>query len=280
MLKIRYSLPVRRMVLLGVPLLAVVISAVLAFLGNQKRANIEVDLQRHFQMDRSLGEVLTRMVNAETGMRGYLLTQRHEFLQPYATASQDLPAALAHLRALAEAEPELSPRFKKLHRLNQLQLLINQQMSDLAIQQQSSEMPKKFNIDIYSHLAYGKRLMDEIRSILSAMQTEEGLLLTKRLQEINAIRQRDYLAIFFILFLALGTRLISWHLFNTGVLRRIKHLVENVRSLRRGEPLPFQPSDKPDELGDLEQEIVLASEQSSPRTASREPTQGNLSSTK
>ena len=270
MLKIRYSLPVKRMVLVGLPLLAVVISAVLAYHGNQKRANIEVDLQRHFQMDRSLGEVLTRMVNAETGMRGYLLTQRDEFLQPYATASQDLPAALAHLRALAEAEPGLSPRFEKLHRLNQLQLLINQQMSDLAIQQQSIEMPKKFNLDIYSHLAHGKRLMDEIRSILSAMQNEEGLLLTKRVQEINAIRQRDYLAIFLILFLALGTRLISWHLLNTGVIRRIKHLVENVRSLRRGEALPFQPSGKPDELGDLEQEIVLASEQCSPRPASRE----------
>ena len=146
------------MVLLGLPLLAVVISAILAFLGNQKRANIEVDLQRHFQMDRSLGEVLTWMVNAETGMRGYLLTQCDEFLQPYATASQDLPAALAHLRALAEVEPEWNPRFEKLQRLNQLQLLINQQMSDLAIQQQSIEMPKKFSIDIYSHLAYGRRV--------------------------------------------------------------------------------------------------------------------------
>ena len=259
------------MVLVGLPLLAVVISAVLAFHGNQKRANIEIDLQRHFQMDRSLGEVLTWMLNAETGMRGYLLTQRDEFLQPYATASQDLPAALAHLRALAEAEPELSPRLEKMQRLNQLQLLIKRQMSDLAIQQQSIEMPKKFNIDLYSHLAHGKRLMDEIRAILDAMQTEEGLLLTKRVQEINAIRQRDYLAIFLILFLALGTRLISWHLLNTGVIRRIKHLVENVRSLRRGEALPFQPSGKPDEIGDLEREIVLASEeQCSPRPASRE----------
>jgi len=280
MLKIRFSLPVRRMVLVGLPLLAVVISAVLAFHGNQKRADIEVDLQRHFQMDRSLSEVLTWMLNAETGMRGYLLTQRDEFLQPYATASQDLPAALAHLRALAEAEPGLSPRFEKLQRLNQLQLLINQQMSDLAIQQQSIEMPKKFDLDIYSHLAHGKRLMDEIRSILSAMQNEEGLLLTQRVQEINAIRQRDYLVIFLILFLALGTRLISWHLLNTGVIRRIKHLVENVRSLRRGEALPFQPSGKRDELGDLEQEIGLASEQGSPRPASRETTPGNLSSTK
>lgn len=261
MLKIRYSLPVRRMVLVGLPLLAVVISAVFAFLGNQNRANIEADLQRHAQMVRSLTEVLTLLVNAETAMRGYLLTQRDEFLQPYATASQNLPTAMARTRALAEAEPKLDPRLEKLRRLNQLQLLINQQLSDLAIQQQSIERPKTFNIDIYSHLVNGKRQMDEIRSILSAMQAEDGLLLTKRVQEINAIRQRDYLIIFLTLILALGFRLISWHLFNTTVLGRIKQLVENVRSLRRGDPLPFQPTHKRDELNELEQEIVLASQQ-------------------
>ena len=38
------------MVLVGLPLLAVVISAVFAFLGNQNRANIEADLQRHARM--------------------------------------------------------------------------------------------------------------------------------------------------------------------------------------------------------------------------------------
>ena len=249
------------MVLVGLPLLAVVISAVFAFLGNQNRANIEADLQRHAKMVRILSEVLTLIVNAETGMRGYLLTQRDEFLQPYATASQDLPTAMAQARALAEAATKPNSRLEKLRHLNQLQLLVNQQMADLAIQQQSIEMPKTFKIDIYSHIASGKRRMDEIRAILSAMQAEEGRLLTQRVQEINAIRQRDYLAIFLTLILALGFRLISWHLFNTTVLRRIKHLVENVRSLRRGDPLPFQPADKRDELNELEQEIVLASQQ-------------------
>jgi hypothetical protein len=37
--------------------------------------------------------------------------------------------------------------------------------------------------------------MDETRPNLSAMQIEERCLLTERAQEINAIRQRDYLAI-------------------------------------------------------------------------------------
>ena len=122
--------------------------------------------------------------------------------------------------------------------------------------------------------------MDEICAILSAMQAEEGSLLTQRVQEINAIRQRDYLVIFLTLILALGFRLISWHLFNTTVLRRIKHLVENVRSLRRGDPLPFQPSDKRDELNELEQEIVLASQQLRHLTASRDLMPGNLGSTR
>jgi len=257
----RVPLRVRGIVLVGLPLVAVVISATLAFLGSHQRANIEADVQRHFQMVSDLSDVITLMVNAETGMRGYLLTQRDEFLQPYATASQNLSPAMAHLRALAEAEPELNPRLEKLHRLNQLQPLIDRQMSDLAMQRQYVTAPNTFNTEIYSHLAYGKRLMDEIRVNLSAMQAEEGRLLSERVQEINAIRQRDYLAVFLVLGVALGARLIAWYLFNTGVLRRVKHLVENARALRRGDSLPFLPSSKLDALGDLEQEISLAGEQ-------------------
>ena len=244
----RVPLRVQGIVLVGLPLVAVVISATLAFLGSHQRANIEADVQRHFQMVSGLSDVITLMVNAETGMRGYLLTQRDEFLQPYATASQNLSPAMAHLRALAEAEPGLNPRLEKLHRLNQ-------------VQQQYVTAPNTFNAEIYSHLAYGKRLMDEIRANLSAMQAEEGRLLSERVQEINAIRQRDYLAVFLVLGVALGARLIAWYLFNTGVLRRVKHLVENARALRRGDSLPFLPSGKLDALGDLEQEISLASEQ-------------------
>ena len=100
------------MELVGLPLLAVVIYAVFAFFGNQTRANIEADLQRHARMVKTLGEVLTLMVNAETGMRGYLLTQRHEFLEPYATASQNLPTAMAQARALAEAATKPTSRLK------------------------------------------------------------------------------------------------------------------------------------------------------------------------
>jgi len=133
------------MVLVGCRSFAVVISAVFAFLATKTAPTLRPILQRP-RPDGSEAWVkfLPLMVNAETGMRGYLLTQRDEFLQPYATASQDLPTAMAQARALAEAATKPNSRLEKLRHLNQLQLLVNQQMADLAIQQQSIEMPKTF----------------------------------------------------------------------------------------------------------------------------------------
>jgi CHASE3 domain sensor protein len=258
----RVPLRAQRIVTIGLPLLAVAISASIALIGNHQRANIQADVERKFQMTAALSNVLTLMVNAETGMRGYLLTTREEFLQPFATASENLPATMNRLRSLAEAEPGEKPRLEKVRRLGLIQQLIEKQMSDLAAQKSYVRAPGTGNMtdtDIYTHLAYGKGLMDEIRVNLNSMQAEEGRLLTERVAEINTVRQRDFIAVFLALIVGLGTRLVAWYLFNTGVLRRINHLVENTRSLRQDKSLPFPPTDKRDALGDLEREIALAS---------------------
>jgi len=212
----RIPLRMQGRLLVILPLLAITISAMFALFGNRQRGNIQADIQRHFQMVRGLNEVVTLMVNAETGMRGYLLTKRDEFLEPHATASQKLPSAMSDLRALAEAEPSYDPRLNKLRLLNQIQLLIDRQMADLTWQQQHVTAPNTFDTEVYNHLAGGKRTMDEIRAKLNAMQNEEGLLLTERVQQINAIRRRDYLAIILALVIGLGTRLIARYLFSKG----------------------------------------------------------------
>jgi hypothetical protein len=132
---------------------------------------------------------------------------------------------MSELRALAEAEPRYNPRLNKLRLLKKIQLLIDLQMANLTWQQQyvtSSNTFRfftkgmTFDTRIYNHLAYGKRMMDEIRANLNAMHNEEEQLLTERVQEINAIRKRDYLAIILALFIGLGARLIARYHFNKG----------------------------------------------------------------
>jgi CHASE3 domain sensor protein len=128
----RVPLHLQGKIQVALPLLAVTVSAVLAVFGHYQHARIEAAIQRQFQAVAGLNEVLTLMVNAETGMRGYLLTKHEEFLQPYATASQNLPATMSQVRALAESEPGGGLRIEKLRLLSELQTLIDRQMSDLA----------------------------------------------------------------------------------------------------------------------------------------------------
>jgi CHASE3 domain sensor protein len=45
------------------------------------------------------------MIDAETGQRGYLLTGRKEYLQPYDEASQDIRRRCSSLKRLLRPEP-------------------------------------------------------------------------------------------------------------------------------------------------------------------------------
>ncbi|HAM53827.1 MAG TPA: hypothetical protein DCP92_25195 [Nitrospiraceae bacterium] len=241
----------------AIPLFAIGVSAALALSGNYRHVQIEAPIQRQVQTVAVLDKVLTLMVNAETGMRGYLLTRREEFLEPYAAAQQNLPATMSYIRSLIDTEKSNNTRTNKLDPASQLQVLINRQMSNLAWQRRYVTMSDTSADEIFNHLAFGKHLMDEIRDNIGHMRETGWRLLAGRIQEINDIRRRDYLAVFLTLVVGLGSRLVAWRLFNTEVIRRVEHLVKNTRCLLHGKPLPFPPSGKPDALGDLEQEIAL-----------------------
>jgi CHASE3 domain sensor protein len=244
----------------ALPFAAVFISAIIAFYGNYQRENIEADVQRKFKMVNTMSDVLTLMVNAETGMRGYILTKRESFLEPYNLAKQKLPETVSEIRSLAEAEPGEKPRLEKLERINRLQTLIDKQIADLDFQKEYVNSPNLSNSDIYEHLQYGKSLMDEIRGILSAMSEREDYLLNERISDINSIRKRDYFAVFLVLFLGIAVRLAAFYLFRIGVLARIVSLTESVQSFRRKGKLTHAPSKKTDELGLLEEEIFKLAE--------------------
>ena len=56
-------------------------------------------------------------------------------------------------------------------------------------------------------------------------------------------------------------RLISFYLFDRGIVRRINRLKENVVLLNEGEIIKISPPKKDDAIGLLEQEIVKIAEQ-------------------
>lgn len=252
-------LPYKGLITTGLPFVAVLISASIAYYGNYQRQNLEADIQRKFKMVRAMSDVLNVMVNAETGMRGYLLTKRENFLEPYNQAKQNLPNELNELRSLAEAEPGEKPRAEKLEQIGYIQTLIEKQIADLDYQKNYVNSPDLPKSDLFSHLDYGKNLMDEIRTNLAEMNERESYLLGERISDINAIRRRDYITVFLVLFIGLIVRIVSFYLFRTSVLQRIVALTENVRLYKNGETYEFIKN-KNDELGELEEELKSMAE--------------------
>ena len=242
----------------ALPLVAVAISACLALTGNLQRVDIETDIQRKFEMSGALGQLTTLMVNAETGMRGYLLTGQGEFLEPFDQASVAQPGAISRLTALAAAEPGEKPRIDKLQRIAHLRTLTDQQLTDLSRQRGYPDAGRgAADPQLRQDLVEGKSLMDQIRVEVDVMQGEERALLDDRIDEINTIRVRDYLSVALALLAAVVTRFVAWYLFRNGILRRVERLTDDVRGLRSGQPTSSPAPRKKDTLGELEREVHL-----------------------
>lgn len=252
-LAVWHRLPLRAQgwVLNAIPFVAVLISAGFAFWGNRQRERTETAVTRHFAMVSTLSDLFASSLAAETGVRGFLLSQRTEFLAPFTAAQKRLPDDLEQLRALATSEPGEKPRIEKSARAARIGQLANEELHILTtLKSQAGQNPAQ----LYPTLARGKRIEDQLRLEVRAMRARENELLQERLGEIRAVRSRDYIAIYVTLFIGLVSRFVSVYLFNTGIGTRARKLTENVRQLGQGE-LPHQPTNKPDALGKLEREL-------------------------
>ena len=242
-----------------IPIVAVIVSFIFAFYGNRTRAWIEYDIQRKFKMVRQFNDLMSLMVDAETGERGFLLTKRTEYLEPYQKAVEQIPPTIVSLRETIELEPGEKPRLERIAGLQKIEGLINQQLASLKESQEFTRNGKSVE-ELNQHLQNGKGLMDSIRREIGVMQNKEEELLTERIEEINFIRYRDYLFVFIALFIGLLMRLIAFYLFDRGIVRRINRLTENVSAISEGKEFQHPLPKKDDAIGLLEQEIVKIGE--------------------
>jgi len=104
--------------------------------------------------------LLATMVEAETGIRGYGLTKRREFLSPYLEAKKSLPPLLAKVQVIVQENKLQSQRFEEIKKsseqyINLLQNTLNK-LDNSATSLQSPEIIQVF--------AQGKLKMDNLRA--------------------------------------------------------------------------------------------------------------------
>src|SRR5260370_27923831 len=79
-------------------------------------------VQRTHEVKEELSAVLRLVVDAETGQRGYLITDDAVYLLPYQEATSEIEARLARLDNITKNNPPQQKRWSDLRRIEQEEL--------------------------------------------------------------------------------------------------------------------------------------------------------------
>ena len=183
----------RRLILIGllVPCLSIVVPAVIVYRAERQLARSFHWVEHTLKVERQLKRVLTLIVNAETGQRGFLLTSSDTYLEPYYQALAQLPGEAAELDSLTLDNPVQQEHLRELGALVAAQLEFMAETVSVA-RRGDGDATRGLDID------RGKKTMDAIRARLNVMEHEEARLLVVR-QEQLASHARASTALLFTL---------------------------------------------------------------------------------
>jgi PAS domain S-box-containing protein len=163
--------------------LAVALGAVLVLLaiavGVQWRNTLQVDATAESvaharEVLGALELVLRLNVDAETGLRGYVLSGDEQFLDPFVKARQELGPALAYLRELASDNPAQLQRIAALEKDVEEHLQFRESVTVL-VRDQGVDAARREIQD-----GQGKARVDKIRAGVAAIRAAEEDLLQQR----------------------------------------------------------------------------------------------------
>lgn len=131
-------------------------------------------VQRNHEVKEELSAVLRLVVDAETGQRGYLITDDPVYLEPYQEATSQIDSRLARLDSLTKSSARQQKKMAELRRVETEELAVLQQTIQLDKQGRDLEAGQLVLSGV------GRQRMDELRNVVAEMEKEEDRLLAKR----------------------------------------------------------------------------------------------------
>lgn len=142
--------------------------------------------------------LLTALVDTETGVRGYGLTNREEFLEPYRRSRAVIPNALNELENLAENYPQQKQRLQEIRLKVDRHLEILKQKLTLKheLQRISGKEERLVNTSLlYDWLEEGKEQMNATRVAIDDFTQKQEQLLEVRQQHQAFYRQITWIVL-------------------------------------------------------------------------------------
>lgn len=201
-------------------------------------------INHSLQVKATLNEILSLMVDSESGVRGYVLWNDPYYLEPYRRASSQIGASLQRLDELLKIFDYQGDRMRDLREQ------VRRRMETLR---QGVEIQDKELISAELRQA-SRDAMDKIRVIIGDMKLHE----LKQLEQYNRVYDRNlsraHLSLIFIFILALLCGLIASYIVSASILNRVNSLERYAYRVARGRPAEWSDSGN-DEIGYLGRNI-------------------------
>ena len=189
---------------------------IIAFLFN-RAADVVVRSQQMishtYAVKAQLERVMSLVVDAETGGRGYVITGQDNYLEPYQRARGQIDQELATLEALA------NDNSTQRERLQQLKPKIREKLEIVkgAIDEHRANPSGSYVV----RGSRGKEVMDEIRALIAQMSRDEDILLDARRLDARSSADDARLTFAIATFIALTlVALMGWVLIRSLAERR------------------------------------------------------------
>jgi CHASE3 domain sensor protein len=134
--------------------------------------------------------LMIRLLNAETGQRGFIISADDVYLEPYRSAIGDIKPIVDDLRRLIADNPNQQ------RRLDSVTTLVDDKLKELAT---AIDLRRKSGADAAIQrisAGGGRNLMDQLRGVLAEMTREEQSLLGPRTSRAEASVQTTKLIVF------------------------------------------------------------------------------------
>jgi methyl-accepting chemotaxis protein len=173
----------------AVTVIALIVIAVAGYRSAKSLIANDQKVAHSHQVRRQLAELLAQIINAETGERGFVITGKDEFLEPYSQALDKIDRIYADVRQLMFDDPEQT------RRLDALRSLADSRLGDLR---RRIEQRRTASLDAVAGAiagGQGKLISDKLRALIEEMDHEEGRLLDLRRRDAEASAEATTLVI-------------------------------------------------------------------------------------
>ncbi|GAB3922997.1 response regulator [Larkinella terrae] len=167
-------------IVFSVSILLLVLSLVASFYSTQKLISNSKLVNHTNQILIEAENIISYVKDAETGQRGYLISLDPLFLQPYYGSHEKVDASYKLVRELTIDNPIQQKNLADVKALYEAKFVQMQRIIDMTKRNKSFT---RDTIARHTEMIRGKKIMDDLRIIISQIKKDENTLLEARLEQ-------------------------------------------------------------------------------------------------